>query len=219
MKNLKFIILFLLASTFSNDLKSQDFEIGALGGVGVSLFVGDHILADISNPKFCYSTGINFNFITNKFTFGFNALYERKGDSYKIDVSTPTEPDGTAGNAEVNRHLDYFTIPLLIGYRFGQSGNFGAKLGPYASFLINQKNVSMFNGEKTERDDSEFWHNNDFGLTTAIDYRIELSDYFNLTLEGRANFGFTDIHRVETPNQTVKNQSYLFLLGLNYLIK
>ena len=85
--------------------------------------------------------------------------------------------------------------------------------------MISQNTVTEFNSEKSELDDSQSWQNYDFGITSSIDYQIGITDYLNLSIEGRYNIGITDILQVENTDWTFKNQSLLFLVGINYLIK
>ena len=217
MKNKRNLAITFMFLSFCFNLKSQNMELGLLGGVGVTPLYGDYSLNN--EPKIGYAIGINFKYIKDKLSFGTNVLYERKGDMYQIDVTTPSDPDNSIGTADVSRNFNYLTIPILIGYRFGSQRKIGVNLGPYSSFLISQNTVTEFNSEKSELDDSQSWQNYDFGITSSIDYQIGITDYLNLSIEGRYNIGITDILQVENTDWTFKNQSLLFLVGINYLIK
>lgn len=121
----------------------------------------------------------------------------------------------TSGTSNSKQLLHNLSIPILMGYKASQKIN--VFLGPQVDFLLKARSKAA-NGS---------FDNTDFYKTTEISGTVGASYQLNnkLGIDLRYTQGLTPILEIEVMDGTgnvsevIKRKTYVFQLGLSYLIK
>jgi hypothetical protein len=139
-KTLKFALLIIIAC-ISFDSFSQSHRIGAQAGTNACNVIHNSDFFDKSDFKPGLKTGIHYHLIfENNISLMIDLLYVQKGFGYDFEYqayNSDFEPyDGTS---EYNFAYDFISLPVSIGYSFGDKFSVTPYLGIAASRLVQAK--------------------------------------------------------------------------------
>lgn len=213
MKKLTTILIALLslAPLFSQAQESK-FEIGVLGGPGLSAYGG---FKDYSN-HIAYSYGFKFQYNFHEH-IGFNSglFYEHRGERLlNLTTQWPGDPEN------IYSHFHYLTLPISLKFFGGKKNNIFFQTGPYLSALMSAWVTSTYGSNSGSRYLTGDFKSIDLGWTFGTGIDIKLSPRFFLPLEIRYNYGLLDLRRKDSENPgfpaNVRHQGFQFMIGLTY---
>ena len=191
-----FSILFPLL-LFNNSISKTIYSFGATLGGGLTQ---NKINSKIGESKVLkipsIMGGLNAEFATNK---GIGIRTElnllRAGYAYNIVFTD------LIGNVILSDKLivglNYFQIPILLKYSFGNKYKFFANAGPYFGYLLNYSYTGKTINQTFMNSNSRI-KSIDFGLSSGVGLVYNSEKKLALQLEIRNNFGFKNI--AETNN-------------------
>lgn len=226
----KFLVLFMVATlaillSYSPTLSQEPIKIskGFKAGVNLAKVVGDD--AEYSDVEFSgetkYRVGFGFGgfvefHVTPSFSVQPEFLYVQGGTKY----------DGTLIGTDwkATMKVDYLQIPVLLKYNIPTKGMTTPSIffGPTVSFPVSKKLELEITGVSVEMD-VENVKSSIFGVT----FGAEVGFAGGFTFEGRFDLGLSKvagdkiIEETETtialsPNEDIKNSSFLFMLGYSF---
>ncbi len=187
-KNLLFVLLLLMATS----IYSQKWDFGAKAGLNFANLSGDE------TSQYDSRTGVYFglfaeNKFTDKFAFQPEILYSSQGVKF-------TE-EGVKATAKVN----YLNVPIMFKYYAGKQ--FSLDFGPQLGLLLDaDADLAGFS-----IDLKEMMNDFDFGLNLGFGY-----EFSKFSINGRYNFGLTNIWNDEFDDGDVKNQNAVLQFGIGY---
>ena len=140
--------------------------------------------------------------LRSRFGLQLEALYSQKG--------TKDEFSEDGFDFKQTFELDYFEIPVLanIAVTSSDTVRFSVNAGPTFGFLVNDKQVTEFEGEKEESDIEDVKsYDIGFALGGAVQTR-------QLIFDARYTWGLTNLNDdPDDPDQKVKNKAFTFTVG------
>ena len=222
MKNYFKIYFFcFLYITSVNVLRAQSQLIGIKGGLGPVLMTQDE---GLHLARQGFALGLVYNYQTkSRFTYGAELLYERHGygDDYIIVHS-----DGRLEKYLALTNFNYITVPLLIGYTFGNKFYVKPSVGLSPGFLLTASSsyptfqepffdtaYRKFTGIKTVDIKNTV---NTFNLSAMADITIgcHITGHLDQFLSVRFQGGLTSISRDKTI--PMWNNDTYFSFGVRY---
>jgi len=152
--------------------------------------------------------GISLNVnIASFFSLQPEVLYVQKG----------TKGSDTVEGVEITGkyELDYVEVPLLLNFSFPIAGSSfvpSVYAGPYAGFNARAKIKVTEDGESYSEDFKDEVKDTDFGLTFGIGLGKKIGSG-KITIDVRYDLGLTNIAEGMAEGESVKNKSWLFMLG------
>ena len=137
-------------------------------------------------PYLTYQFGLFKQFkLNNRLDFQPELLFIKKGLNYGMDF---IYDDITY---VINMH--YLEVPLLLKYNFllGKENKFALLVGPYASYMINNKRIREIDG-KLEKDEMSNIRKTDFGIAASLSYDFNLKNN-RLILDLRATYSLVNM--------------------------
>jgi hypothetical protein len=152
--------------------------------------------------------GISLNVgIASFFSLQPEVLYVQKG----------TKGSDTVEGVEITGkyELDYVEVPLLLNFSFAKEGSsFVPSIfaGPYAGFNARAKIKVTEDGESYSEDFKDSVKDTEFGLTFGIGLGKKIG-HGKIVLDVRYDLGLTNIGEEMQEGESVKNKTWLFMLG------
>lgn len=153
-------------------------------------------------------------------------LYSMKGVKATDEGNISILGISTSYKNEATNHLNYFELPVNIGYNFDFSGNDdGSGLfitaGPYIGYAFSGKskfeNTTTINGTTNSQsgdekidfgsDSTDMMKPLDFGLNFSLGYQIPMGLY----IRAQYGLGLSNLSNVDNP--TIKNNVISFSIG------
>jgi opacity protein-like surface antigen len=115
--NMKYFTSLLLFACFALTVKGQNHFIGIKGGYGLTNISSNVNYSDQkTQPGFV--VGFTYNFVTKrKFSFGADFTYDRRGFALEREIDRET----ILGTFLYPNQYNYFSLPLKLGYNFGNT--------------------------------------------------------------------------------------------------
>lgn len=144
------------------------------------------------------------------------ALGERKGTNQEYFLTD--ENGNPIGTADFAQHLDYFTVPLLLQYNFGEKSLqpfvcFGASWG----FLIEETLDVSPVLRPVHR--TPFFKKSDLSLCGGVGLEKRFSNNVSVQIQGRTAVGLSELDNGDSVNPVVfntgKNLSFMLLAGVH----
>ena len=133
-------------------------------------------------------------------------IYDQKGwdNGFLEDLDT-----GIVYKTDYN--LNYFTIPVMANWHFGNTKNWYLNFGPYMGFLMNAEETRFNLDVKDELNAT------DFGLAFGIGVKIPVSNKLKIAFEYEGQSGMKNIFKES--NEDVFNSRWSLNVGINFLMK
>lgn len=166
------------------------------------------------NPNFSGSAGIELQ-LKKKFNLITGLGYRTTGTMFKVPETTMQQPDGTGRMISSYYHFKQVTLPILLGYNFGEK----FKLKPLFGVVSNY-NVSMNlkTEDYTSTDIEKYYHKYSLnGLVGLMFYNEELfNSKFGLGLKISYEKNLMDIDKVDNlnTNQGIVSGGMMFIYKL-----
>jgi len=190
--------LVLLAFVAPQAQAQQGWELGVRGGVSVSSVSGDLSETFGEDNRTGFAGGVFLNNDMGILGLQFGAQYTQKGS--KLDI----------GNAVEEFSLNYFEIPAVL--------KAGIPLGIFKPSVFAGAGLGFNTGCDSDGEDcgdnvkSTEW----FGIAGA-DVAIYLGS-ISLWVDGRYNFGFSDINDISDITGDLKNRNWTFQGGVAFAL-
>jgi len=198
------LLVGLLASPGFSDIK-----FGVKGGLSLAYLA--YKPAPIYNPfgnKAGAVSGISLNLgLASSFSLQPEILYVQKGTKW----SETLEGEEFTGKYE----LDSVEVPLLLNFSFPIAGSSfvpSVYAGPYAGFNTRAKVKVTEAGESYSEDFKDEVKDTEFGLTFGIGLGKKIG-HGKIVLDVRYDLGLTNIAEGMAEGESVKNKTWLFMLG------
>ena len=195
--------------------QSKGFYLGAEGGAGIAALRGD--MYDQRSPLLGYAGGVfvQYNF-ERVFSIRTGWSYDLKGTGFE----TQARADSTRWeNVRAKSKFNYLTVPLLLGFRFGEDINYFVNVGPYAGFLLKQTTYvpPVENRPVVITDDTRSFRGAEFGLSVGVGVSYPVMERFVLSAEIRNNLGLTNINdHYISESKSVRTNAVNLMLGVAY---
>ena len=217
---LKFAFGFLLLSLL---VKAQSTSFGVHAIVNYSTFseYKDLIIDDVFDYKIGYGIGGK---ITHELGQHFDAVaeinIERKGSGHNL-VFTDENGNGgpTNGDNGLFIHLNYISVPLLIGYEFGEKLKLNFHVGSSFHYLVNVKSNYEYqlNGkQETLFNDINDYHRFDQSIIGGMGLGYPISYKLDVFINTRFNYGLIETAGNGTFIITNKNIAFSLLTGIQF---
>ena len=198
------LLVGLLASPGFSDIK-----FGVKGGLSLAYLA--YKPAPIYNPfgnKAGAVGGISLNLgLASSFSLQPEILYVQKGTKW----SETLEGEEFTGKYE----LDSVEVPFLLNFAFPIAGSSfvpSVYAGPYAGFNTRAKVKVTEAGESYSEDFKDEVKDTEFGLTFGIGLGKKIG-HGKIVLDVRYDLGLTNIAEGMAEGESVKNKTWLFMLG------
>ena len=201
---------------------SQSHYLGLKGGVNWSNQSGDFFKKTESIQSISFGLDYGFKFKSN-LKIGGNILYSPTGFKIPLkftdEFGNPIDKDP----AYSKLHYSYLSIPLKIGYEYGNKGFVYGNIGIATSFLLNAKTSSPAineNFEETGRIEYDVTDNVapiEFGGIIDIGFGYTFFERLGVYVEGNFHHGFTSISTNEYfAGRTILNYWVSANIGIRY---
>lgn len=218
MKTLITIIIVLINLTAI----SQIHYLGLKGGVNWCDQSGDFLKNTESVRRFSFGLDYGFKF-KNNLKIGGNILFSQTGFKdpliFTDEFGNPTDKDPVY----TEFLYDYLSIPIKVGYEYGNKGFVYGNIGIATSFLLNAKTSSpAFNEYFEEVGRSEFDVTNnvapiEVGGIIEVGFGYTFLENLSVYLEGSFHHGFTTISTNEYfKGKTILNYRASANIGIRY---
>lgn len=233
----KFWILLLFA-IISMSIIAQTNSIGIFGGANMSKMNimeitdvenpdGDHFFTSYE-PLFGFVGGINYQRTFQiPITLDVGVMFNQYGCKFDPGIPISVILDGMSANITVVERVDsdfrcvfnYMSIPVLIGYKFGEKFSIIPKIGIQMSYLIDSRIKGTNNGVMYDNKiDLEYYNRFDFAgvvdVELCYDFNSNLGVFFDLS--GKYSFtnsaNFVNIYK----DTTFYHYSLSTVLGVKY---
>ena len=211
----------LLALLFLSPLaKSQEYkyEVGLELGPSRTFLTGNSFIEEYHDATLGFSGGFSFQGnISEHFSWRTGFGFERKGSQAKFDG---IDLNGNLiHEIQFYNYYDYFTLPLIIKYSFGQEVKFYANAGMYYAFLNNAFYIveAFEDNPRTEYDQKKYTNETDYGIVLGLGAMIPMGPQLGFTIEARHNKGLTNTSSVRLADEgEINMNSTNLLLGIAY---
>lgn len=141
------------------------------------------------------------------------AYYEKKGATYKEDVTIIQTTGGVIEKTGVKENFEYLLVPVLIKATFGSKINYFVNAGPYVGFLLKQtKSIDSYDGKPAEeREFTDNYSRTEYGLSAGLGLGYNLNEKIGLSFEVRDNLGNTNL--ISIFEESLKTNTLNFLFG------
>ena len=222
---LKALILCLMLLLGRIHLRAQQQFVGIKGGSGVVSVITE----GPGYPGFDhgFSAGFLYNYqAKSRFTFGTELLYERRG--YSNYGSIFKIFDLNESKYSLPTHFDYITLPVLIGYTFGNKFTVRTSVGVCPGTLIRattniRTDISFdfypvqdntFTSKTVDIKSSV--NNYNFSVLADITFGYAIKKRIDLFLDTRFQEGLTNV--MKGNNQQMWNDDMYLSLGMRYCL-
>lgn len=211
-----FIILFVL---FCISSFAQNHYVGAQFGLNSSRAFGVDFVENNKNINL-FSAGLTYNYqFKNNILLGSGLLYDPRGSLSKISLTN--EEGIVQAKVDMKSRFNYFSIPLKVGYQFGQKWSGFAYLGLLPSYLLNAENtfpeVNTFDGsyEDEHIDVTESMNRFDLSAMLELGSNYQLNDKLALYITGSYLRGITEVYK-NADSPFIKYYRFNISLGAKY---
>src|SRR4030095_4055090 len=133
-----FLVLTIMSFALALPCKSQKITVGSLVGINYTFLWNSNINGSLDNESTMesnFSIGASYGIdghlsLSKHFDFSLGLIRSNQNQSYRPGYSQMFGPAST----ELNTHLDYLDIPLLIRFK---ARSFYMEAGPQVGFLLN----------------------------------------------------------------------------------
>jgi len=196
---------------------SKKITLGFEIGPGLASLRGNDVVDKYNSSLFVFSSGASLQYhLNDKFSLKSGIAYERKGN-----YSNPQVVDyngNLLGYANSHMHLNYLVVPVLFKAEIGRQLKWFFNAGPYIGFLLDAKESIKLNGEESTMDLTDTYESTDLGISGGAGLAYQLNTQLGLSFEIRDDWGLKNIGKNVANNQTIKNNSIQFLLGLSFML-
>lgn len=211
------IVFFSLLFSISAFSQQNKWNVGIIGGAGVTALGGNYNKKP--DPNIGFYTGLSGQYNFNEhFAIHTELAFDRKGTSNKITYTDPSGNDVGTGKA-INQ-LNYLTLPILFRASIGTKVKYFLQAGPYLSYLLNdtRKFSSGTDDPRYNFKVNVTSHTTqmDFGMSAGLGAVIPVKEKLAISFELRGNYGLVDLYNRRSSNVNELNQSLNFLIGINY---
>jgi hypothetical protein len=208
-KSLSLVAMTLLLVSLLASPGFSGIKIGVKGGFSLANLTFKPELTDspLSNKAGAVG-GISLNVgIASFFSLQPEVLYVQKG----------TKGSDTVEGVEITGkyEVDYVEVPLLLNFSFAKEGSSfvpSILAGPYAGFNARAKMKMSSGGESYSEDFKDYVKDIDFGLAFGVGLGMKVGSG-KIVLDVRYDLGLTNIGEDMQEGQSVKNKTWLFMLG------
>jgi len=180
-KTLKFIVLAIFTCLAMN-VNSQTHKIGVLAGGSMTNVCHSSAFFDKTGYNPGFHGGIHYHLkFENKMTLMVDLLYVQKGFAYDFEYQAYNDDlelyDGTS---EYNFAYDYISLPVSIGYAFGDKFSVTPYLGIAASRLVQAKHkYNLHDDNDNLMDEGE---ENKYTVLPRYDWPVHAGLYLEYTI-------------------------------------
>ncbi len=225
MKKLLFALLFLPLIGFGQD---KSFELGAVFGGSLNSLNGDAFQGSVFDKTSFQPLGgllVQYNF-KNRFSIKSKLLYNIKGGSGDIEITTVDFPDGGIGIYSAQLKLHNIKLPLLAQFNFGKNRwRFFCNTGVYFGYLIKAEQVFEEGAPLEVRNNDsneiplESFNRLDFGLKLGGGASFQITERTRIFLESSLDYGLANINKtekLENGEGVMRTQAITTSIGLTY---
>ena len=217
---LKFAFGFLLLSFL---MKAQSTSFGAHLITNYSTFSEpkNPLTEDVFKYVFGYGLGGKVTHrLGNQFSISSEINFERKGSGYDFQF-TDENGNPTNENSDFSIHLDYISVPLLVGYEFGKKLKLNLHTGISFHYLANVKSkfeIQIDGNSVAIYNDIKDYHRFDQSVIGGVGLEYPLNEKLGLFINSRFNYGLieTDNNETVTWIWTNKNIAFSILTGVHF---
>ncbi len=208
-KGLSFVVMTLLLVSLLASPGFSGIKFGVKGGFSLANLAFDPEPTD--NPlenKTGVVGGFSMNLrLSRVFSLQPEILYVQKGTKLTI-TEEETEISGKL-------NVDYLEIPLLLSFSFAKEGSSfvpSVFAGPYVGVNTSAKIKATLDGQSETVDFKDSVKDTDIGLAFGVGLGMKIGSG-KIVLDVRYDLGLTNVAEGIEEGQSVKNRTWLFMLG------
>lgn len=214
MKNLKAIAVgLLILIAFQSEAQLKRFEI--LAGPSLSSIRSDiEFFGESFRAKLAYAGGVGLTFGLNEhLVLNTQLLYENKGARTR-EFTVRDNSNVNLGNTELKWKLHTISLPVTVGYEFGDKVKMQIYGGGYVGYFVSQtqEGISF---------DSDEIAKIDFGATAGFTAYLPIQENLDFKIGLQHSIGFANIYNVPEGDAWMgdyymKTRSSPLLFGLSF---
>lgn len=198
-------------------------KIELVGGPSLSFLRGntsvDNTFENSRKFRNGFSVGVGFSHtLKGRLELNLKFLFEEKGG---ISETIGTYYDSVSqslkqGKVESNYRYDYYSLPILIDYKFGSRRQFRIGFGPFVSYLQKQVVTQKFPffGSINTMDRTNLATKLDLGLAFKIGYNIPLNANLSLSFQILNTLGLKNTSLTSKPGQVTNSNNTSIMVGI-----
>lgn len=200
MRIISLILIFTLSQLPPSKAQENKFAFGVFGGPTYVTYFGNAILDAYRQPQFAFSTGLSSQFNINKhWSIKAGIAFEQKGIKSKF-------PTFTSESIYSISKMNYFTMPVLCKFTYGEKLIFFTNAGIYSGLFINEISIIYGDGiqKSKNKSNSTSLEKFDYGAVLGFGFGKKFKNNLGVSFELRANYGFKNL---------AKSKSVVYLDG------
>lgn len=219
MKAPVFVFIFLLGSSaWAQRITNLFVDLGmnhsGIKHKPISLHYDRNDFRDNFYPNFSGSIGLELK-LKNKLNLISSLGFRTTGTKFKTPETTALQPDGTGRWIDITYQFHHISLPLLLGYNFGEKFKLKPILG-----IVNNYNVSMIEKTVNYKNNylEKYYNKYTFnGLVGLMFYNEQLfSSKFGLGIKISYEKNLMDIDNIDNSrtNQSIASGSLMLIYSL-----
>lgn len=205
---------------------SQSHYLGIKGGVNWCGQTGDNYFKKSESIQ-RFSFGLDYSFrFKNNLKIGGNILYSQTGFVMPSEFSDEFGNPINVQSVYSEFLYDYLSVPIKVGYEYGNKGFVYGNIGMATSFLLNAKTISPTLNEnleefgRTEYDVTDKVAPIELAGIIEIGFGYTFFEKIGVYVEGNFHHGFTTITTKDYfYGKTIYNYRASVNLGIRYKLK
>ncbi len=210
------MVVFAICSSFAYG-QFYKLEMGLAAGPTFKRLYGNKFIDNEFSMGYSYGIFLNYP-LTEHFSLYTRFAYDQKGTRSTIILTD--DLGNELGESYVDLNMDYFSLPLLARFTWGQKLKYYVQAGPYGSYLKKAVEKTEDNGtfQGLEFDRTDNYKKMDWGITAGVGLMYPLTKHIMLSLEARNNIGLVNISELPViGDKSIKTHTPNLLLGISYV--
>ena len=210
--------LLIIFSILTCNIFAQSNSVGVYAGFNVSNAKIENYVDNDTKNLINFTYGINYQRVFSiPFVIDCGLLMNNVG--YKIEVNYRGQNNEDLGTFDTPWKYRYVSVPLMVGYRFGDKLSITPKIGLQMSYLMDSRLKGDHNGASiNDKQDLKYFHR--FDLAGVVEAEFDYKFYHNwgvfVCLSGKYSFTNTADFINIIKDTTIHHYLFSTVCGVKY---